>query len=1790
MEELFNKNIQETTKILLDAWKLSELRLVGKFIPYTDKFGVFEDIRTTDYVNLFYPANVEDIADEKLTIFTHTHPNLSSEIYYEFDAILQPLYIRREKENPFLLKTDFSKNGPIEFKPNPKTFIQRRYEIAKNTPLLTQDQLSKSIDTITSDINKKPETFIYELLQNADDYPQPSLKKVEVVFRINGSFLQFMHSGLPFSVKNVHAICGVNEKDKGDDIEKIGFKGIGFKSVFRDSDYALIKSGGFQFRFDEKHHSTKTYWQTIPIWTETEDKEFDVSLRTDEFLNAPVSIALKPKNSRVLVINDDSYAVTLKRVFADPKILLFLRHVNEVSVVIPNAEVIFCEKNLKDWWKKSEKIKVPEEQKLWLNERIIEPKLRDKRIPEKFYNLNESCLSFATRRQGNKILKTENSNLYIYLPTQIDLKFSFLINGDFIPDASREELHNDIIWNDYLMQEAGFMFVKWLNETGNNRWKDRNGIEFQFNKDYINLIPNFSYCKNSIDNKHHYLINAFNQGFDKAIKYIAFIPDYNNQLRRLDEILIDETGLFILLGLEYFKATINSDLYPIHAGLQDNNIIRKLLSDYGLDDQVLGDDTLEIWVENQPNEWFQNIENNACFINLLAEKGCLSSFKNKTIFLNQNNELKKANEAYNSFGNDLGLLSWLSLSYLHPEVVPLLNDQLKLPIKNYNAIEFIRDYVLPQKAEVDSLLEVESNNRNFYRFLFRYQEQIGKDTFKDLKYFKVWGRYNDYISSFSENIYLYNENLEKLLNANVFPDGQVYMLPQNFFGPVQAFKDWNEFFQKFNVKLYEATTFIKTEIIPKVKDLEKHFDNYDAFEEGETPTELYLQKKSANAQLWAYIHGVLPKFSGEEIKAIKKQLGALVVFTSEHCTTKALKECWLSKSYTDDDTVDGLVDKFPDVANQVTFVSADYLGNHLSQSKWRDLFTGCSGKTNEKEFVNLLKDKIGSLSEDNIVEATKFLFKHQDLIENVPINVKLTDGAFAKPSDAVVGKFYTDDDSLETILPSIPIQNLISEEYLTGTGKNDKWVGFFRKLGVKILDSEASVIEYKIAYLLDNQKEINTPTITFSHVHVLTELYSEKKLSDSHYKKLQGLELLLKYSETNFKVASDCHLSSEYNPKLDLDKLLPDDNKPAIFVSEKYDKKGLSVRSFFRKIGVESSFQVVKRQDQTRAMLLSHNLQGYLNYIDNANFYSNIYKSYSSQHGIYEYQELLYDSFLTQFEVARHFWKDFFPVHQNLISQVKYWVQNKKTHFSIPSPFEYFIKHKPTIPTLAGECNIPDKLFSFRFKDIIEDKNLVCIPELSEIILNNGQSIEKWLGIQQELSLELCLQRIQKISNYRQLEEEGIWDRIRQISKQDINQTNQSIIAQFHQEGKLPNQLDSWRAIRELFYLEDFDLGIGNSPQIIKQEIADIAAYLGAASLNSNDFKPEYKNSRQDDLLYDVLKSRLKFIAFAESQNDWENVCERLCEIVEPFNFFSVSKIAFCYNKVEPVIENSEKNFHQEEQKIYYVGKWDGPRAVEVFEFLHSVMKLQISLSLFKNLLLNDEKEIIEYFEEKNLTVPDEWRTIEPINIEESIEDKVKIPEKKSTTTHNETIDKPYSPIVDKIIKDLDGLNRTSQQDYHKEATQAGLLWLENNGWNLNSVATNEWGELENVVDSDSQSYTIIIRSAVAGLLRLNQYSWLHLEQSKYKLLVKTGGGANDFRLYHSQQDLLDDPKNEKNVIVKQNTKRPEVLTNMFENLEDEDKAHLYFVSNQQGASIFESLMKPKSSGEAGTADESDLY
>lgn len=85
--------------------------------------------------------------------------------------------------------------------------------------------------------------FIYEILQNADDY---GAKKVS--FKISKTELWIEHDGEPFVEENVKAITYFGQSTSREDLVKTGRFGIGFKSIFAFTATPIIISGDEHFQ------------------------------------------------------------------------------------------------------------------------------------------------------------------------------------------------------------------------------------------------------------------------------------------------------------------------------------------------------------------------------------------------------------------------------------------------------------------------------------------------------------------------------------------------------------------------------------------------------------------------------------------------------------------------------------------------------------------------------------------------------------------------------------------------------------------------------------------------------------------------------------------------------------------------------------------------------------------------------------------------------------------------------------------------------------------------------------------------------------------------------------------------------------------------------------------------------------------------------------------------------------------------------------------------------------------------------------------------------------------------------------------------------------------------------------------------------------------------------------------------------------------------------------------------------------------------------------------------------
>lgn len=339
-------------------------RFYGKCLLTDRGFLVIGDILSKEEGNLLLRED-----GDRLQIFTgKDNSYFETEKFYEFS-----IYIPAEQSKKDLVVVlDLKNLPPIEININPyQEIVRLRYERLDNP------EANKMIANLMREIGKglysSKQRMIFELLQNADDTPAGN----EVSFHIDAyyDYLLIMHNGLPFNQDDVEAITSAAESTKRNDRKKTGYKGIGFKSVFTDSEEVLIKSGGFQFVFKRNHTAytnfdsfylgkkrytdyptllvedklkyakqRKTFngntdipWQLIPVWSHNLPKSLENSKLAT--YNNNVGFAIKFGKDKV-----DEYLEAVASFSDSPQFMLFLRHVNNFKAFKSYINIITIKK------------------------------------------------------------------------------------------------------------------------------------------------------------------------------------------------------------------------------------------------------------------------------------------------------------------------------------------------------------------------------------------------------------------------------------------------------------------------------------------------------------------------------------------------------------------------------------------------------------------------------------------------------------------------------------------------------------------------------------------------------------------------------------------------------------------------------------------------------------------------------------------------------------------------------------------------------------------------------------------------------------------------------------------------------------------------------------------------------------------------------------------------------------------------------------------------------------------------------------------------------------------------------------------------------------------------------------------------------------------------------------------------------------------------------------------------------------------------------------------------------
>lgn len=398
-----------------------------------------------------------------------------------------------------------------------------------------------SIAALSVDLYTDANRFIYELLQNADD--SPSDNGVSVWIKLFNDKLVVAHSGRAFDERDIRGICNINNGTKKSDLKKTGYKGIGFKSVFGQSNNVVIYTGGEYFRFDSSYNFGWKWEKetTQSEWEIRNDKKFQYPWQIIPIISESTQIAAEIRNYiskiganvvTILQINHlDETKLAIENLSKNINMFLFLKNVTQISfdgncitIDRSNTNKIILNKSKPtqiQWLMKNICLEVSSELKASLSE--------ERNIPAKLLEATNIELTFATQinKEGIVSLEKKDRVLYSYLPTgEAKYALPVLVNTSFLISANRESIHKDSKWNQWLFESISFEIFKWISEL----------VVSEFSFDAYKLIPEETAFNDG-------LANAYNKGIRKAKESIAFILSRDNKLIKISEAMLDYTYL-----------------------------------------------------------------------------------------------------------------------------------------------------------------------------------------------------------------------------------------------------------------------------------------------------------------------------------------------------------------------------------------------------------------------------------------------------------------------------------------------------------------------------------------------------------------------------------------------------------------------------------------------------------------------------------------------------------------------------------------------------------------------------------------------------------------------------------------------------------------------------------------------------------------------------------------------------------------------------------------------------------------------------------------------------------------------------------------------------------------------------------------------------------------------------------------------------------------------------------------------------------------------------------------------
>ena len=725
--------------------KLKDDKFVGQFTENKDGSFTIRDIRRSDFSKLI----LQNGKEQSPIVY---HPHLfkpKNGKYYEFSWILNG-----EKENyVYLFKVDETKSFQ---EVTPRNLVQRLHDDIMNYPAGAGQKIVKMLDTLKNQLTASgKEIFIYELLQNANDYPQTIndvKQKVDVEFHLTLSSLVFMHSGAVFNEKNIAAICSINDKEKDTNKDAIGYKGIGFKTVFLDNENVYLQTGDYSFRFDRQatRDIVDTPWQILPIWTNYQElTPAERTIFTHASDKFRVKFSLKPTKIETLRNSEHNYAKMFQDIFKNERVILFIPNLSSVKVYLNGTPIpdIVCSRDNASWRVDDFKKDIAPEITEAINSDIDEQEdAGGLKIPTKYYNFNSTKVSFACEIDGRKLKAVKDTCLYCYLPAKdATWGLKFLMNTDMIPNGARDDVEvdfsNSINVNKTIANIAGSKLFEWI-------LKLTKSGEYELDSIY-NLIPSFASLKSG-RSKYEDLINSFEKGFVDRVETDDFVPTPDGYVCLLN-VIVDKTGLTssgIMSDANFLKFSDKEEkILPI-LELRNSDSFESFAEVYirkfDVEENIFDTECLREMIGNDDfKEWLKEQNNNNKFLNFLLENDYLKDYFDEAIFIEEESGmLFSASDLYYNIDEELKDLSAFSshLCYLSFRTREFFKDNEKWNeiiedhFAEYDSESFINETLLSDNWD-ETVHALKEWNTSFHFYSYLAKNKIVPDNLCSLPFF-----------------------------------------------------------------------------------------------------------------------------------------------------------------------------------------------------------------------------------------------------------------------------------------------------------------------------------------------------------------------------------------------------------------------------------------------------------------------------------------------------------------------------------------------------------------------------------------------------------------------------------------------------------------------------------------------------------------------------------------------------------------------------------------------------------------------------------------------------------------------------------------------------------------------------------------------------------------------------------------------------------------------------------------------------------------------------------------------